>query len=133
MSERDTTSGFTLIEVLVALVIFVAGYVVVHKSVSLAWYGAQIAWTESAALRLAQSRLAAAGVETELAEGEQSGETPDGFAWTARIERYHPPVANDGVSMMAAYWVTVIVRWNGGVMRPARSLQLKTLKLAAGA
>ncbi|HEX5957175.1 MAG TPA: type II secretion system protein [Hyphomicrobiaceae bacterium] len=133
MSEKDTTSGFTLIEVLVALVIFVAGYVVVHQSVSLAWHGAQAAWTESAALRLAQSRLAAAGVETELQEGEQFGQTPDGLAWTARIERYHPPGADDGMSTTAAYWVTVIVRWNGGVMRPARSLQLKTLKLPAGA
>jgi general secretion pathway protein I len=133
MSERDTTSGFTLIEVLVALVIFVAGYVVIHQGMSLAWHGAQIAWTESAALRLAQSLLAAAGVETELQEGEQSGETPDGFAWTARVERYHPPGAEDGVAKTAAYWITVVVRWNGGAMRPARSLQLKTLKLAAGA
>lgn len=133
MNEKDATSGFTLIEVLVALIIFVAGYVVIHQGVSLAWHGAQIAWTESAALRLAQSRLAAAGVETELQEGEQLGETPDGFAWTARVERYHPPGADEAVSKTAAYWVTVVVRWNGGVMRRARSLQLKTLKLAAGA
>jgi general secretion pathway protein I len=133
MRANDTTSGFTLIEVLVALVIFVAGYIVIHQSISLAWHGAQIAWAESAALRLAQSRLAAAGVEAQLQEGEQSGETPDGFAWTARIERYRPPGADEDVPKLAAYWVTVVVRWNGGAMRRARFLQLRTLKLAAGA
>jgi prepilin-type N-terminal cleavage/methylation domain-containing protein len=133
MRENEGTSGFTLIEVLVALVIFVAGYVVVHQSVSLAWHGARIAWTETATLRLAQSRLAAAGVATELLEGEQSGETPDGFVWTVRVERYAPPGADDAAQRMAAYWVTVTVQWSRGAMLPGRSLQLKTLKLAAGA
>lgn len=78
MRERDGSSGFTLIETLVALVIFVAGYILIHRSVSLGWRGAQIAWAESAAVRLAQSRLAAAGVEAPLQEGERSGETSDG-------------------------------------------------------
>lgn len=133
MRESEGTSGFTLIEVLVALIIFVAGYLVVHQSVSLAWRGAQAAWAESAALRLAQSRLAAAGVETGLREGEQSGETPDGFTWTMRVERYHPPGTDDGAQKIAGYWVTITVRWHGGVLRPARSLQLKTLRIAAGA
>ena len=91
------------------------------------------AWTEGAALRLAQSRLAAAGVETELQDGEQSGMTPDGLVWTARIERYHPPGADDGALRTTAYWVTIVVRWNAGPTRRTRSLQLKTLKLAAGA
>lgn len=133
MRESEGTSGFTLIEVLVALVIFVAGYLVVHQSVSLAWRGAQIAWAESAAVRLAQSRLAAAGVETGLQEGEQSGETTDGFTWTMRVERYRPPGSDDGPQKIVGYWVTITVRWHGGVLRPARSLQLKTLRIAAGA
>jgi prepilin-type N-terminal cleavage/methylation domain-containing protein len=146
MRESDGTSGFTLIEVLVALIIFVAGYVVVHQSVSLAWRGAQFAWAEDAAVRLAQSRLAAAGVETKLGEGEQSGETADGFSWTVRTVRYRPPVSDGfsgGISggfgegftgrrgKIAGYWITVTVRWQGGVLRPARSIQLETLRLAA--
>lgn len=131
MPERDSTSGFTLIETLVALVIFVAGYLLIHQSVSLGWRGAQIAWTESAALRLAQSRLATAGVETRLQEGEQSGRTPDGYSWAMRTQRYHRPGIDDGPEKIAGYWVTITVSWDGGVLRPARSLQLKTLKLAA--
>ena len=135
MRGSDGTSGFTLIETLVALTIFVAGYVVVHQSVTLAWRGARTAWAESAAVRLAQSRLAAAGVEARLQEGEDWGETPDGFAWTRRIELYRPPGFAEPVGgaarKMAGYWVTVTVRWRGGLMQSARSLELKTLKLAA--
>lgn len=133
MRESDGASGFTLIETLVALVIFVAGYVVVHQSVSLAWRGAQLAWAESAAVRLAQSRLAAAGVEARLQEGEQSGETPDGFSWTMRTERYRPPgaeaFAGRAAGKLAGYWVTVTVRWHGGALQPARSIEIKTLKV----
>jgi len=131
MRESDGTAGFTLIETLVALVIFVAGYLLIHQSVSLGWRGAQIAWAESAALRLAQSRLAAAGVEARLEEGERFGETPDGYSWTLRSERYHRPGNGDGKKKITGYWITVTVRWDGGVLRPARSLQLKTLKLGA--
>ena len=138
MHASDGTAGFTLIEVLVALVIFVAGYLVVYQSVSLAWRGTQIVWSESAAVRLAQSRLAAAGVETRLQEGEQSGETADGLRWSVRVEAYRHPGAEGmperagRAERVAGYWVTVTVRWGGGVLRRPRSLQLKTLKLAVG-
>jgi prepilin-type N-terminal cleavage/methylation domain-containing protein len=125
------SSGFTLIETLVALVVFVAGYLLVHHAVSVGWRGAQAAWAESAALRLAHARLAAAGVETRLGDGEVEGETEDGLRWTLRTERYRRPGSDGGTERIAGYWVTVTVRWNGGVLRPARSLQLTTLKLGA--
>jgi prepilin-type N-terminal cleavage/methylation domain-containing protein len=137
MRGSDGTCGFTLVETLVALTIFVAGYVVVHQSVMLAWRGAQIAWAEGAAVRLAQSRLADAGVEMRLQEGEERGETPDGFTWRRRVERYRPPPGgNDpgggSARGIVGYWVTVTVSWRGGLLQSVRSLELKTLKLAAG-
>lgn len=137
MRDSEPTSGFTLIETLVALTIFVAGYVVVHQSVMLAWRGAQTAWAEEEAVRLAQSQLATAGVETRLQEGEARGRTPDGFAWVRRVELYRPPpgasVADgDGrAGRIAGYWVSVTVTWRGGLLQSARSLELKTLRLAA--
>jgi prepilin-type N-terminal cleavage/methylation domain-containing protein len=137
MRDSEPTSGFTLIETLVALTIFVAGYVVVHQSVMLAWRGAQTAWAEEEAVRLAQSQLAIAGVETRLQEGEARGRTPDGFAWVRRVELYRPPLgarAPDGggrAGRIAGYWVSVTVTWRGGFLQSARSLELKTLRLAA--
>ena len=137
MRDSESTSGFTLIETLVALTIFVAGYVVVHQSVMLAWRGAQTAWAEEGAVRLAQSQLATASVETRLQEGEARGRTPDGFAWVRRVALYRPPPgagAPDGggrAGRIAGYWVSVTVTWRGGPLQSARSLELKTLRLAA--
>jgi prepilin-type N-terminal cleavage/methylation domain-containing protein len=131
MPAGGGSSGFTLVETLVALVVFVAGYLAVHQAVTAGWRGAQAAWAEGAATRLAQSRLAAAGVEARLEEGERSGETADGLGWTLRTERYRRPGSDGAPERIAGYWVTVTVRWDGGALRPARSLRLTTLKLGA--
>jgi general secretion pathway protein I len=130
MRMDDRCAGFTLIETLVALVIFVAGYLLVYQSVSVGWRGAQVAHTESAALRLAQTRLAAAGVESRLEEGQQSGQSPDGYTWTMQVAGYHRPDRNDTPTRLAAYWVTIEVKWQEGALRRTRSLRLETLKLA---
>ncbi len=131
VGDDGGSSGFTLIETLVALVVFVAGYLLVHHSVSVGWRGAQVAWAESAALRLAHARLAAAGVEARLSEGEVAGETEDGFRWTLRMERYRRPGPDAATERIAGYWVTITVHWDGGVLRSSRQLQLTTLKLGA--
>lgn len=130
MPNDHRSAGFTLIETLVALVIFVAGYLLVYQTVSVGWRGTQVAHTESAALRIAQSRLAAAGVEQRLQEGEQSGQSADGYAWTTQVARYRRPDSDDAPGQLAAYWVRVDVKWREGPLRKARSLRLETLKLA---
>jgi len=124
-------AGFTVIETLVALVIFVACYLLIHQSVSLGWRGVQVARTEAAALRLAQARLSAAGVDTELEEAQQSGHTAQGYSWTTRIRHYLPPSSDGDRPRLAAYWVTVEVNWQQGALRRARSIRLATLKLSA--
>ena len=130
MPKEHHSAGFTLIETLVALVIFVAGYLLVYQTVSVGWRGTQVAHTESAALRIAQSRLAAAGVEQRLQEGEQSGQTADGYAWTTQVTRYRRPNSDDAPGRLEAYWVRVDVTWREDPLRKARSLRLETLKLA---
>jgi prepilin-type N-terminal cleavage/methylation domain-containing protein len=129
MRTGDGGAGFTLIETLVALVIFVASYLLIHQSVSLGWRGVQVAQTEAAALRLAQARLAAAGVDTRLQEGKHTGETPDGYSWSTEVQRRDPPATDGKASRLAGYWVTVEVSWREGPLRTARSVQLTTLKL----
>ena len=130
MRDGGRSAGFTLIETLVALVIFVAGYLLIYQSVSLGWRGAMAAHGEKEALRLARTRMASAGVETRLAEGQQSGQTTDGYTWTMNIRRYRQPDSDDGPAALAGFWVTVDVRWTEWALRRSRSLQLATLKLA---
>ncbi|NJO34671.1 MAG: hypothetical protein HC869_17625 [Rhodospirillales bacterium] len=120
-----------MIETLVALVIFVAGYLLIYQSVSLGWRGAMAAHAEKEALRLARTRMASAGVETRLVEGQQSGEAPDGYTWTMSVRGYQQPDIDDGTAVLAGFWVTIDVKWTAGALRRSRSLQLTTLKLAA--
>ena len=61
--------GFTLMETIVALIIFVACYVLIQQVLSLGWRGVSASQGELGALHVAQMRLAAAGVEAPLAEG----------------------------------------------------------------
>lgn len=129
MQGSSTSAGFTLIETLVALVIFVACYLLIHQSVSLGWRGVQVAQTEATALRLAQARLASAGVDARLEEGQQTGQTPDGYSWSTQVQRYQQPGADGKVSRLGGYWVTVEVSWREGPLRRTRSLQLATLRL----
>ncbi len=128
MCEGGRSAGFTLIETLVALVIFVAGYLLIYQSVSLGWRSALVAHSERQAVRLAQARLAAAGVETPLAEGQQSGDTSDGYSWTVHVRRYQQP-GQDSSEPLAGFWVTVDVKWSEGMLRSPRSLKLTTVRL----
>ena len=43
--------GFTLMETMVALVIFVACYLLIHQGLSLGWRGVRLAQSETAALQ----------------------------------------------------------------------------------
>lgn len=129
MRREGNDAGFTLIETLVALVIFIACYLLVHQSVSLGWRGVQVAHTETAALQVAQGLLTAAGVETPLQEGIQSGSTLDGYGWSIRTKRLPQPENEGTPSLLLGYWIDVDVSWPEGPQRKTRSLQLSTFKL----
>jgi prepilin-type N-terminal cleavage/methylation domain-containing protein len=129
MHASERSDGFTLIETLVALVIFVAGYILIYESVSLSWHGAMVAHSDKEALRVARTRLTLAGVETALEDGQRTGAADDGYRWTTTIRRYSSPAPDVHQTSLAGYWVIVDVRWNEGVLRRSRSLQLTTVKL----
>lgn len=122
-------AGFTLVETLVALVIFVAGYVLVQQSVSLSWYGATVAQYDREALRVARALSAVAGTQQRLDEGQQTGRTATGYDWAVNVRRYYPPGDEGTPLRLAAYWVEVTVRWKEGPLRRNQSLLLSTVKL----
>ena len=119
--------GFTLMETLVALVIFVACYLLIHEGLSLGWRGVRLAQSETAALQVAQGRLAAAGFDEPLSDGQRSGET-DGYAWTMDVRR-EDRGGGSAASPLSAFWVTVAVSWRDRSERRPRSVQLTTMKL----
>src|SRR5262249_49091430 len=90
-----------------------------------------------AALLVAQSRLAALGIEAPLQAGEAEGNEGD-MLWHVTVRPYaadsediapaaaHLPAA---ASAPRAFWATVAVVWRERRGRERRSLQLTTLKL----
>src|SRR6266702_3782780 len=81
-------AGFTLIEVVVAFVLLTLILATSFEIFTTGFARAGLLEEQSRALVIAQSRLAAAGVEETLKEGETRGESEDRrFQWTQSIRR----------------------------------------------
>jgi prepilin-type N-terminal cleavage/methylation domain-containing protein len=130
-AKGEADGGFTLMETIVALVIFVACYVLIQQGLQLGWRGVSASQSEIAALRVAQGRLAAVGVEAPLEEGQQSG-SDGGYTWTVDIHRQNADAESESRarSRPTGYWVAVEVSWRDEATRRPHSLQMKTLKIA---
>lgn len=122
-------AGFTLIETLVALTVFVACFLLVQQAVSSGFHLVRIAESETAALAVAQHRLALASVNADDS-GVTSGTTADGYAWRIEVVPYRVgSAAADTAPSLGASWVSVRVDWRESVLSRPRSLTLRTLRL----
>ena len=86
------------------------------------------------ALVVAQSRLAAAGVEEALKEGQAHGQTEDGkYRWSVTVARFNEGAQDPNQPLQSAYGlfrVDVVVQWRGADERD-RSIALATLELGS--
>lgn len=123
--------GFTLIEVVVAFVLLTLVLATSFEIFTTGFARAALLEDESRALLIAQSRLAAAGVEENLKEGETRGESEDRrFQWTLSVklsdEGQEP--GKPAPSVYQLYRIDVVVGWQGADDRH-RQLALSTLGL----
>ncbi|MGE0022402.1 MAG: type II secretion system protein J [Hyphomicrobium sp.] len=122
MSTSD--AGYSLIEVLVALVISALLMAFAYRGLALGTRGLRVSNVEANMLEVAMEELAKAGLETPLVEGEHTGKTGN-IDWTLIVTPYATPSDAAGEFGRArAYWVEIETRAEG---RPAR--RLTTLKL----
>lgn len=125
---HSNDAGFSLVEVLVALAISALLMAAVYRGLALGTRGLRVSDVESRLTEVARTQLARAGVDTPLAEGEQTGRSGN-IHWTVTISPYVSPVAPvdpaDTFGKPRAFWVEVEVRAQG---RPAR--RLTTVKLS---
>lgn len=120
--------GFTLIEVLVALVILGISLATLLHIFSESLNRARLSQTEMAASALAQSLLAGAGHTLPLRAGDTTGELPNGFTWRLHIEPYGSE--DDRKSwQMGAVSISASVAWNDGGRK--HSMTLTTLRAVA--
>ena len=120
--DRGTHHGFTLLEILVALVIFALAFGVLAQIIQTGLRQSAVARSLATATLLARSELARVGVELPLRPGPAEGETETGMRWHTDVELVERP--NEDQSL-ATYQVQVTVSWGAS---PAEQLTLTTLR-----
>lgn len=130
--KTGRAAGFTLIEVLVALVIGGLAVTAIAGVFGSGLLASRVSDQAVIALTLAETTLAAAGADEPLRPGSRGGSFDHHFGWQLSIAPYDDPGRRDpsGVAAPLAlrlYRVAVTVAWNDGAKR--RQLSLSTLRL----
>ena len=126
---RASERGFTLIEILVAFVIVALALGALLQVFATGLRSSSAAENYTIAALLAESKLAAIGIEEPLEEGDRSGEFDNGFRWATSVRPYDDGGPTLELGAIQGFEVSVTVQW-GGAGR-ARSVSLATLRLMA--
>ncbi len=123
--------GFSLLEVLVAFVILALVLAVLMRIFSGGLRNIGAAEGYSQAVAIAESKLAAIGVDAPLAEGT-SADKENAYSWQVAVQREEAGTpALEGVQPVELYRIEVTVTW--GEAPAARSVRFVTLRAAPGA
>ncbi|MDD2759971.1 MAG: prepilin-type N-terminal cleavage/methylation domain-containing protein [Methylomonas sp.] len=125
--------GFSLLEILVAFAIMAVALTIVLRIFGSGVNAAVVSEDYTIAVQIAESLMAATGVETPLQEGELSGTEGDRYDWQVRIS----PVADSADNatqpdqarpVLRLFAVNVQVTWGDDNVK-RRRLELHSLKL----
>lgn len=114
--------GFTLLEVLLAFVVFALSFATVLEILSGSMRSSVRAREYSEAALLAQSLMDQVGTEFPLLDGIHQGDAPGGFAWTVDVTEFVPATLEEEYILQLAesngtllYWVEVRLEWGSGL------------------
>ena len=131
MRRRNSrTQGFTLLEVLVAFTILALMMGVLLQVFSGGLRTAEVARNHAVGALLAQSKLAAIGIEEPLVEGERTGDFDNGYRWRYSIDRYQEHDGEEEEEIVP-YRLILTVEW--GPAGSGGSVTLTTLRLGSAA
>jgi general secretion pathway protein I len=136
-TRRGGERGFALIEILVAFVILALGLGAISTGVVVAMRSDARSQVNRTALRVAQSRLEAAGISETLVPGTREGLIANKFRWRQTVTELRPasdtrspqgprPVPANGA--LKSFWVEIAVDAPDGT-----AIKLAALKLATEA
>jgi general secretion pathway protein I len=128
--RRKTSRGFSLLEVLVAFTILTMLLGALFQVFSNGLRAARAGDSYTRATVIAQSRLAALGVEQPLQEGTSSGSVDDTYHWRVIVRPYADDQMPAGSGVPQPFGVDVEIFWEEG--GGARSLSLTSMRLATG-
>jgi general secretion pathway protein I len=114
MTRKLTCRGFSLLEVLVAFTILTMLLGALFQVFSAGLHAARSGDRYSRATVIAQSQLAALGVEHALQEGIVSGTTDDDYHWRVAVSAYEDEHMTDTGLLLRPLAVDVTVFWEEG-------------------
>jgi general secretion pathway protein I len=132
-TRRDGERGFALLEILVAFVILALGLGAISTGVVVAMRSDARTQVNRTALRVAQSRLEAAGISEALAPGYREGLVANKFRWrqtvtelrlandTRQPQGARPAPANGA---LRSFWVEIAVETPDGAATKLAALKL---------
>ncbi len=120
--------GFTLIEIVVALLVLAIASAVIFEGFSVGFRNARTADDFAQAVLIAQAKLAPTGIAEPLSPGVTSGEELDKYAWTVRVDPVEVALDEGATpSELQPFLVAVDVVWSDGGTE--RTVSLSTLRL----
>jgi general secretion pathway protein I len=130
ITKHHLQQGFSLLEILIAFSILAFSITIMLNIFSGGLRRAMVSEEYQQAVIIAQSKLAAAGVEEELDNGEQSGDIEEKYFWSVQMEAFDLGTLDlDPENQKAVpFQVKVTVEWLVG--QDNRRFELTTIKLA---
>lgn len=130
--KRENERGFALLEILVAFVILALGLGAISTGMVVAMRSDARTQASRTALRVAQSRLEAAGISEALAPGTREGLVASKFRWRQTVTEVRPgdtrpqqgarPAQANGA--LKSYWVEISVEAPDGTATKLAALKL---------
>jgi general secretion pathway protein I len=121
--------GYTLIEVLVAMAILAMSLPVLFRIFSTGLLNVDVSADYARAVIVAETRLATAGLDAELRQGQTEGTVDERFYWLRTVENYVlSGQSGDQEMPVAAFLVTVAVEWQH--RGRTRQVSLNSIRLA---
>ena len=133
MPHPAADHGFTLIEVLVALVIFAGTTIALQQAHIVGLRGIRLAESTRLATDLAASILSTAGTRQRLRPDSDEWGDDGPYRWHMVARKYVAPEQTPPLAVqLDGFWTTVTVTWKSADQR-SHEILLETLKLQAAA
>jgi general secretion pathway protein I len=123
-------AGFTLLEVLLAVVILGVSLTTILLQFQTALHAGSISQERTNAVIYAKEKLESLKIEDELSESSQSGTFENGYEWETKVSLYEYEDQEEDISYEdlrhETYKLRATVKWNSGINK--RQIELITLK-----